>query len=97
MLLQLKEKLENKGFHVITTESENVIQILHVWNPQTNELTYTIETIDRVSYIIRTYELDNLSEKNRIELDSPTTVELESALDGLDKRIKGSTLTNENE
>ena len=97
MLLQLKGKLESKGFHVLTTESENVIQILHVWNPQTNELTYTIETIDRVSYIIRTYELDNLSEKNRIDLDSPTTVELESALDNLDKRIKGSTLTNENE
>ena len=81
MLLQLKEKLENKGFHVITTESENVIQILHVWNPQTDELTCTIETIDRVHYIIRTYELDNLSEKNRIDLDNPTTVALENALD----------------
>ena len=88
MLLQLKEKLENKGFHVSATESENVIQILHVWNPQTNELTCTIESIDRVSYIIRTYGLDNLSEKDRIDLDNPTTVELENVLDKqLSKKI----------
>lgn len=81
MLLFLKNELDKeKGFVVNEVLLDNQIIRLLVWNDKTNELVCSIESYNRIDYIIRTYDFDNLTVNQTTKLINTTSEELEAEL-----------------
>lgn len=89
MLLFLRKELEEKGFVVTDVDVSQQVIRLYVWNDNTNEIVCSVESMNRLDYKIKTYEVDNITTEKIIQLENATYEQLINTMSEVLPILKG--------